>query len=57
MTIKTRPATPEYRDNWERIFGRKQELPNETIEAPGRPIHGMPVHSPALGLLCKDSNA
>lgn len=23
MTIKTKPATDEYRDNWDRIFGEK----------------------------------
>lgn len=24
MTIQTRPATPEYEENWERIFGKKE---------------------------------
>ena len=41
--IKTRPATPEYRDNWDHIFGAKQNRVATRIEAPGRPIHGMPV--------------
>ena len=26
MQIKTKAATPEYRDNWERIFGKKEEM-------------------------------
>ena len=33
--IKTRPATPEYRDNWDRIFAAKQptgEMPKNAGE-------------------------
>ena len=36
MTIKTKPATDEYRDNWDRIFGGKQVEPlcdNADIDA------------------------
>jgi len=25
MTIKSKAATPEYRDNWDRIFAKKKE--------------------------------
>ena len=30
--IKTRPATPEYRDNWDRIFGRTDEHCAEVLQ-------------------------
>lgn len=29
--IKTRPATPEYRENWDKIFGRK-DLTEKSLE-------------------------
>ena len=35
MTIRTRTATPEYRDGWERCFGRRPVEP-EVREALGR---------------------
>ena len=41
--IKTRPATPEYRDNWGVVFGPKSFRVSARIEAPGRPIHGLRV--------------
>lgn len=36
MTIKTKPATDEYRDNWDRIFGGKlveQLRDNDDLDA------------------------
>ena len=46
MTIRSRPATDEYRREWERVFGKGPELRESGVPATGRAVRNPPTLSP-----------
>jgi len=43
--VRSRPSTPEYRENWERVFGKKKDPPDLTLRFK-HALYGMVPVSP-----------
>jgi hypothetical protein len=50
--IKTHPASAEYRENWDRIFGAEEKSPQAENEADDSPID-VPEHDDNCGARCR----